>query len=335
MRALTAAKRWLRHQSELRAHRRDRYLMRERASDLSIFFDFSDQPRGGGNQFMRALRGEIASRGLTITENVICERTRACLFNSYNFDFDRLRAMHRPRCRMVHRVDGPLLEYRGTDDGTDRRIWEINAELADATVFQSQYSLDRHIALGAQLRDPVIIPNACDPSIFFPRSDAEPPAGRRVRLVAASWSANVNKGSQFYRWVEEHLDWERYEFTFVGQTPLRFERLREMGVQASTAVGAILRSHDIYVTASLNDPCSNSLLEALTCGLPALYIRSGGHAELVGGGGVGFEGKSDFFDCLERVTLEWETLRARIRVPQLSDVADQYLRVLGLRDDWP
>ena len=49
---------------------------------------------------------------------------------------------------MVHRVDGPIGAYRGFDDGTDARIAAINAELANATVLQSRYSLEKHAELG-------------------------------------------------------------------------------------------------------------------------------------------------------------------------------------------
>ena len=58
---------------------------------------------------------------------------------------------------MVHRVDGPIGVYRGFDDGTDRRIVEIN-ELADATILQSQFSLEKHRELGLELRNPVVDP---------------------------------------------------------------------------------------------------------------------------------------------------------------------------------
>jgi hypothetical protein len=37
----------------------------------------------------------------------------------------------------VHRVDGLIGAYRGFDDGTDRRIAEVNGKLADATILQS------------------------------------------------------------------------------------------------------------------------------------------------------------------------------------------------------
>ena len=80
---------------------------------------------------------------------------------------------------MVHRVDGPIGAYRGFDDGTDARIAEINAELADATVLQSQYSLAKHAELGISLRDPVVVRNTVDPAIFHPpeRARRRSPAG--------------------------------------------------------------------------------------------------------------------------------------------------------------
>jgi hypothetical protein len=84
-------------------------------------------PWGGGNQFLRALVGEFERRGLTVEVNRISGGTAACLFNSFNFDFRRLRRFARPGVRMVHRVDGPIGVYRGFDDGTDARIAEINA----------------------------------------------------------------------------------------------------------------------------------------------------------------------------------------------------------------
>ena len=101
-------------------------------------------PYGGGHQFLRGLWKELDRRGFTVENNRIPPHTPACLYNSFNFDFDRLRRFARSPCRMVHRVDGPIGVYRGVDDGTDRRIWQINHDLADATIFQSQYSLRLH-----------------------------------------------------------------------------------------------------------------------------------------------------------------------------------------------
>ncbi len=302
---------------------------RRARADLAVFHEFVAGPWGGGNQFLRALTGELAARGLAIEVNRLSGATPACLYNSFNFDFGRLRRFARDGARMVHRVDGPIGVYRGFDDGTDRRILEINHELADATIFQSQFSLDKHRQLGLELRDPVVISNAVDTRIFHPPPDRrEPLAGRKVRLIASSWSANPRKGAETFAWLDRNLDWSRYELTFVGQSEIAFDRIRRIGPVPPAEVADLLRAHDVYVTASRDDPCSNALLEALACGLPAVYLRSGGHPELVGEGGLGFDEPSELPDVLEGLVSELDERRAAIRVPALADVADRYLEVL-------
>ena len=70
------------------------------------------------------------------------------------------------------------------------------------------------------------------------------------------------------------------------------------------------------------------MLEALACGLPALFRRSGGHPELVSEGGAGFDGPEDAAAALDRFAADLEACRAAIVVPLLADVADRYLEVL-------
>ena len=244
-------------------------------------------PTGGGHQFLRALVAELERRGLTVELNRISPGTTACLLNSFNFDFGRLRRFARDDVRFVHRVDGPIGTYRGYDDGTDARIAELNGSLADATIVQSRYSLDAHRALGIELVDPHLISNTVDPAVFHPPAEREPLAGRRVRLVASSWSDNPNKGTDVLRWLDRNLDLERYELTFAGRTDEAFERIRVLGPIPTQPLADELRRSDVYVAPSRNDPCSNALLEALASGLPAVFRASGGHPELVGeAGGV-------------------------------------------------
>lgn len=298
--------------------------------DVAIFHTFRRPPYGGANQFLLALRGELGRRGLRVAANTITRGTRACLLDSYAFDYRRLRRMAHPGCRMVHRVDGPLGLYRGMDDGTDRRVFAINQETADVTVFQSIYSREGYRALGLTFRAPLVIMNAVDPTIFHPRDRALGSQGRKVRLISTAWSSNPNKGAATYRWLEEHLDWDRFEYTFVGQSPLGFERIRLIPALPSRQVADLLRAHDVYITASLHDPCSNALLEALACGLPAIYANSGGHPEIVGEAGFGFSAKEEIPALLDRLVDEYEARRARIAIPTLATVADQYLSAMGL-----
>jgi len=297
-------------------------------ADLAVFHEFRPPPYGGGNQFLLALVAELERRGLAVEANRLSGGTPACLYNSFNFDFARLKRFARDGARMVHRVDGPIGVYRGFDDGTDDRIARVNGELADATILQSAYSLEKHGELGLELRDPVVIRNSVDPAIFHPPSQRAPLAGRRLRVIATSWSDNPRKGADILAWLDRRLDFDAYELTFAGRTQATFDRIRVVGPVPSEQLAGLLREHDAYLATSRDDPCSNALLEALACGLPAAFLRSGGHPELVGEGGIGFDEPEELPDVLARLRDELDDRRAAIRVPALADVADRYLEVL-------
>jgi glycosyltransferase involved in cell wall biosynthesis len=306
----------------------DRAATRRGRADVAVFNELVPPPTGGGHQFVRALVGELERRGLEVELNRISGHTPACLFNSFTFDARRLRRFTRTDCRMVHRVDGPIGAYRGHDDGTDRRVAALNAELAHATVLQSRYSLERHRELGYDLRDPVVIPNAPDPALFHPPAGREPLEGRPLRVIAVSWSDNPRKGFDALSHLDGTVDPRRYAVTFVGRSPMRFERIRTVPAVRSAALAELLRAHDAYVAASQDDPCSNALLEALACGLPAVYRRSGGHPELVGDAGVPFDEPDDLPAALDALASGLERFRDAIRVPALDHVADRYAEVL-------
>lgn len=299
------------------------------APDVAIGHTFMRPPYGGSNQFLLALRGELERRGIRVGQNVVGRRTWGCILNAHLVDERELRRGLHPGCRVVHRVDGPLQTYRGFDDGADQLILDLNRTYAHTTIVQSRFSLAEHERLGLQLIDPVVVPNAVDPAIFHPPAARTATAGRRIRLISSSWSDNPNKGVETYRFLDRHLDRSRFEYTFVGRISGSLEHGRVVPPVGSRELADLLRAHDIYVTASRNDPCSNALLEGLACGLPALYLKSGGHPELVGEGGVGFTSDEEVPDALERLVDELDDRRAAIMTPSLPEVADRYLDALG------
>ncbi len=270
------------------------------------------------------------AKGLQLENNRLSRTTRACLLNSFNFDENRLKLVKRNRVLFVHRVDGPIDIYRGQDEGVDRNIQAVNQKFANKTIFQSRYSLEKHFELGMEFKKPVVIMNAADPEIFHRQGRVSLSRDRKVRLIASSWSDNVNKGASVYQWLDEHLDLDLFEFTFVGRSPVVFKNIRMIPAVDSYRMADLFRSHDIYLTASRNDPCSNSLIEALTCGLPAVYLKSGGHPEIVRQAGAGFDSAEEIPGLLSQVADGYDAFQSCISLPSIQEVSEQYLDVLEL-----
>lgn len=298
---------------------------------IGFWHEFHKPPYGGGNQFMTALRAALLRLGVRVVSNRMSSSVDVHLCNSAWFDVKIFeRAARRRRVRMIHRVDGPVALYRGTDWSEDERIHDLNRRHAAATVFQSDWSFRKLKEHGLEFVRPMIIRNAPDPAFFHPAAERPPLAGRKIRLISTAWSDNPSKGGDLYRWLDEHLDWGRFEYTFVGRIGQRFRNVRHIPPQDSRELGALLRSHDIYVTASRNDPCSNALLEGLFCGLPALYYQHGGHGELAGFAGLPFSGPEDVLPQLERLAANLEAFRGCFWLPSIDDIARRYLELARL-----
>src|SRR5205814_1431650 len=104
--------------------------------------------------------------------------------------------------------------------------------------------------------------------------------------------------------------------------PVDVYRGREEGVgrlvaELNRELADLLRVADVFVAPSLHDPCSNAVLEALACGLPVVYARSGGHAELVHEAGFGYDAIEEAPALLDRLVSELEERRALISIASL------------------
>lgn len=303
-------------------------------AEVSIIHEFRPPPYGGGNQFLLAVKAEMERRGIDVCAGKIGRDTRKVLFNSFNFDMRKLRSQlkdrHTRNIKTVHRVDGPISAYRGKDFEIDRKIFDINRELADATVFQSRFSLEKHLEIGLDFgKNTHVIMNAVNSSIFYPNPHFEclRNLDSKIKLIASSWSDNARKGADTYRWLDENLDFTKFDMTFVGNIKGSFRNINVIPAVPSNHLADYLRNHHIYITASINDPCSNALTEALACGLPAIYKKSGGHPEIVKSAGLGFDDADEIPELLEALANNHEEYRRNIDVPTISDITDQYCQL--------
>lgn len=292
---------------------------------VHILFTIQDEPSGGGNQFLKALREELRRLG-TYAETE--READVFIFNSFQdigkVLVTKLKYPHRP---FIHRIDGPISVYRNSESSlVDRLTFTLNHAIADATIFQSNYSRDANKKLGMnQPAIETVIANAPDTKIFYRKKDRPISQERKVKLISTSWSANPMKGFDVYAWIDQHLDFSRYEYLFVGNSPVPFKNIKLLPPQPSAGVADLLRDSDIYLSASRKDPCSNSLLEALSCGLPALAIHDGGHPELIEKGGETFHTKEEIPEKITRILSRYETYAGHIPQRTIGETARQYL----------
>lgn len=297
--------------------------------NICLWHKFHKPPWGGGNQFMTALKGALQRLGARVTTNHYQKATHAHICNSCWFDVSKLpkRSADSP-VRLIHRIDGPISLYRGTDDQEDRKIHEFNRKYAIVTVYQSAYSMSAHAQMGFDAVSPVVVHNAADGRIFNTKNRRDNANPIKIRLVTSAWSDNPRKGGPFLKWIDEALDWDRYEYTFIGRTKETFQHIKHIPAVSSKKLAQILRQHDVFISASMNEPCSNALLEGLACGCPVLYRNTGGNRELVGFAGLPFTDENDFMNQLERLSKHVAVYKSLINIRSIESVAMQYIGIV-------
>ena len=78
------------------------------------------------------------------------------------------------------------------------------------------------------------------------------------------------------------------EFTFIGNLPknYKFRNSKVIKPLYGKKLGNELKKNHIYITGSLFEPSGNHHIEAAQCGLPILYIDSGGTSEYCNNFGI-------------------------------------------------
>jgi glycosyltransferase involved in cell wall biosynthesis len=255
--------------------------------------------RGGAHSFLLSLSEIAREEGAEIffgNPQEIIAGEDVLLVNSFLTPLDDVEQYWRKRMPIFLRLDGATRDY-GRYDEADKVQSRI-AGLADVIVFQSAYS--RHRLLhkwGLVKTDGKIIYNGVDTALFCPHGDRRDFPGD-VKVAYVSHSTNLLKGFRRLVYLARNLP----DVTFIACTPAREEgwpdealaamppppNLLLLGRIPRPELPPILRGCDLFASCSVNDPCPNSVIEAMACGLPVWYHPSGGTPELVESCGVPF-----------------------------------------------
>ena len=116
---------------------------------------------------------------------------------------------------------------------------------------------------------------------------------------------------------------EKFSFTYIGNLPKNFKFKNSIHRQPlfGSELAQELKKFDLYITGSLNEPSGNHQIEASLCGLPVLYLNSGGIPEYCKGYGVKLEQLEKSLETMQKNYLVYkESLK---KYPFSSDLMCQ------------
>ena len=259
---------------------------------VSIGTNIKDGPWGGGNLFAVNLKSYLLNNGHEVVHDLEDDDLDIILITeprktSESSAFTHIQVQNYLRFQnsnalVVHRIN-ECDERKGTNF-VNKYLIEAN-KVADQTVFVSRWLKDLYIRQGMnQLRKTVILAGA-DKKIFNTDNKSVWKEDQKIKLITHHWGANKNKGFDVYEKIDDLMGTEKWkektEFTYVGNLPanFNFRNARHITPLSGEKLAKEIKKNHIYITASINEPSGNHHIEGSQCGLPVMFIESGGVTE--------------------------------------------------------
>ena len=239
------------------------------------------------------------------TDNI--NKATVVLFNSHHkLNYINTIKVKYPNIKIFHRIDGLHQLWRKNGKETDNMIKSFANNYADGVIFQSKWSEDIFKKYNIIInKKTAIIPNAALNNIFKKRTKK---INGKIKLITTCWSPGTHKGIEFYMFLDNNLDFEKYNYTYIGQISnnYKFKNIIHLKPMDKNELAKYLQKSDIFISGVKIDAASNSITEALTCGLPVLYLDSGGNKEIVKNGGVGFNNNDNIIEKLDNLVKNYD-----------------------------
>ena len=273
---------------------------------ISIGSKIIDGPFGGGNEFLKNLINFLNKKGHTVinhlndldidiillTNPLISSETSS--FNSYDIEF--YLKFYNSQAIVFQRFN-ECDERKGTQN-INKKLNKFN-QVVDINLFVSNWL--KNIFNGYELskKKSYVVMGGPNKNIFNNKNKTYWNKKAKIKLVTHHWSDNLRKGYLDYKQLDSFLNSERYnnlfEFTFIGNKPkdIKFNNINIIKPLEGEKLANELKKHDVYITASENEPSGNHHMEGALCGLPILFKDSGSTSEYCNDYGISY--KSDSF----------------------------------------
>lgn len=250
-------------------------------------------PWGGGNLFLVNLQDYLIELGHEIVFDLSDKNIDIILFtdprtgrgsnSTINFkSINKYKKKHNPNVKIVQRIN-ECDERKNTKK--INTLYLKASDVADHVVFVSKWLQNIYLDLGLSPQKSSVILSGSNQKMFNTIGKTQKPLNRKFKLLTHHWSSNWMKGFELYFHIDELLNQpvlkNKIEFTYLGNinNSYQFKNIKVLPPLSGYELAEKIKEFDIYVTGSINEPSGNHHIEAALCGLPILYINSGGITE--------------------------------------------------------
>lgn len=286
-------------------------------------------PWGGGNQFIKNFSKYLENEKVKVVYDLLNENIDIILIidprkkkyqDSISID-DAInyRLKINKKVKIILRVN-ECDERKNTNN--INRLFMDSSKISDVTVFVSDWLLRLYENHGLNSKNRIVIRSGADSNIFKPIKNKIPP--KKLKIITHHWSYNQNKGMKIYKMLDKYLGItelkDNFSFEYVGNKPkLLFFKNSDYSkpIHGENLANKLRESH-IYLTASLNEPAGMHFIEGLSCGLPVLYVNSGGTTEYCKNYGLEFD-ENNLIEKLFLMKKEYLNFQKKINKFQFVD----------------
>ena len=272
---------------------------------ISIGSNIIEGPYGGGNEFIRNLHQSLEKDGhevvFTLDDDdidiILLTNPLSNSVNSTfdNYDIDFYQKFKNPNSISIQRINE--CDERKNTKFVNKELIKRNKNI-DLNIFVSNWLKNIFINQGMDRKSSIVLMGGPTVNLFNRSGEQKKLTGDKIKIVTHHWSGNVMKGLNTYLLIDELLENkkinDRYEFTYIGNLDEGVEFKNSKIIKPLYGVDLVkeLKKHDVYITASINEPSGNHHMEAAMLGLPILYLNSGGTPEYCDGFGLEFNSQN-------------------------------------------
>lgn len=270
---------------------------------ISISSEIKQGPWGGGNLFIINLKNYLIKNQIEVVHGLDHKNIDVLLYMDPRTSSETSLVNNTQLKKYLKVYPNTLVVQRINECDQRKGTHFLNkyylhtSKLSDSVVFVSKWLQELYVDLGMDIAKTITIYGGANPDIFN-LNNKEKYKNGKLKIVTHHWGGNWNKGFDIYQKLDDLLSnqkfSENFEFTYIGNLPKNFNFKNATHIQPLEGIqlASELKTHHIYLTASLNEPSGNHHIEAAQCGLPILFRPSGGITEHCQNYGLSFQTKN-------------------------------------------